>query len=455
MTAEARRLAFQALQDVALKNRYANLALQSVLANESLDPRDKALCTEIVYGTIQRQRSLDALLQPLMSRSLADLDPAVLTILRMTAYQLAYLDKVPAYAAIHDAVELTKQTARKAAGFVNGVLRSFARDGRPAADRLLELVCGETNLADRIGVQYSYPTWIVEAWLRAFGEAKTIALAKACNAPAGFSVRVNPLKTSRQEVLAALNSEYGDVATPSELSEVGIRFHRGIDTHSWSALERGEVTIQDEGAMLVAPLLHPQPGQRILDMCAGVGTKTTHIAELQGDAGTIVACDIYPHKLRSLRSALERRGMSSISALLADARSLAERSDFLGAFDAVLLDAPCTGLGVLRHRPDIRWKRTPEDVASLASLQRELLGVAVKLVRTGGLIVYCTCTLLNEENQDVVLSVVRESAGAVELEDVSAELPPGVVPAQGAGCLLTPDVYGTDGFFMARLRKVQ
>jgi 16S rRNA (cytosine967-C5)-methyltransferase len=147
--------------------------------------------------------------------------------------------------------------------------------------------------------------------------------------------------------------------------------------------------------------------------------------------------------------------MSSISALLADARSLAERSDFLGAFDAVLLDAPCTGLGVLRHRPDIRWKRTPEDVASLASLQRELLGVAVKLVRTGGLIVYCTCTLLNEENQDVVLSVVRESAGAVELEDVSAELPPGVVPAQGAGCLLTPDVYGTDGFFMARLRKVQ
>lgn len=456
MTATARKIAYQVLLGVYEGKKYTNLALQQAYHRAEVEERDKALCTEIVYGTVQRQRSLDALLQLYCHRGVQDLDVRVLTILRMSVYQLGYLDRIPGYAVLNDAVELCKANAAKAAGFVNGVLRSFTRDKRPVMDRLAELAVKCDNWADTAGLLHSYPTWLVASWEKAFGQVRTVALMESCNRPSSLTVRVNSLRTSRAQLLGDITSAFGEVANASTVSSAGIRFQRGLEVEQWDAYRLGHVSIQDEGAMLIAPLLRPAEHPRILDLCAGLGTKTTQIAELQGDEGYVEACDIHQHKLRMMGEAATRLGLQSIRPLLADARFLPARADKLGAFDAVLLDAPCSGLGVLRHRPDIRWNRTPSDITALVELQRELLQAAVALVRPGGLVVYATCTLLEEENQQVVDAVVEASHGTVEWDDLTEELPALVqdkVSATRRGCLLTPELFGTDGFYMARLRR--
>jgi 16S rRNA (cytosine967-C5)-methyltransferase len=456
MTAAARKLACQVLVDVYDGKKYTNLSLQQAYRKSRLDERDKALCTEIVYGTVQRQRSLDALLQLYCHRPVQDLDLRVLSILRMSAYQLGYLDRIPGYAVLNDAVELCKVNAPKAAGFVNGVLRSFTRDKRPAAVRLTELAEQCVTWADGAGLQHSYPSWLVEEWERAFGQAKTVEMMEACNRPSRLSARVNRLRTTREQLLEDIGAKFGEVATPSAVSASGVVFQRGIELEQWDGYQQGHISVQDEGAMLIVPLLQPDKHPRILDLCAGLGTKTTQIAELQGDGGHIDACDIHQHKLKMMREASNRLGLQSIHPMLSDARFLPSQPDKRDSYDAVLLDAPCSGLGVLRHRPDIRWHRTQADVLSLTQLQRELLQAAIDLVRPGGVVVYATCTLLPAENQHVVDAVVDASQGKVQWDDISAELPETVwsgVLDTTRGCLLTPEQFGTDGFYMARLRR--
>lgn len=456
MTAAARKLAYQVLVDVYDGKKYTNLSLQQAYRKSQMDERDKALCTEIVYGTVQRQRSLDALLQLYCHRAVQDLDVRVLSILRMSAYQLGYLDRIPGYAVLNDAVELCKTHAPKAAGFVNGVLRSFTRDKRAVALRLTELAAQCLTWADGAGLQHSYPSWLVESWEQTFGQTKTVELMEACNRPSRLSARINRLRTTRRHVLEEIGAKFGEVATPSAVSPSGVVFQRGIEIEQWDGYQQGHISVQDEAAMLIAPLLQPEKHARILDLCAGLGTKTTQIAELQGDGGHIDACDIHQHKLKMLRDAANRLGLQSIRPILADARFLPSQPDKRDSYDAVLLDAPCSGLGVLRHRPDIRWRRTQAEVLSLAQLQEELLRAAIEMVRPGGVVVYATCTLLPAENEEVVASVVEASEGKVQWDDISAELPKEVWAGMSdttRGCLLTPEQFGTDGFYMARLRR--
>lgn len=451
----ARRLALRVLLEVADEQAYTNVALQRAYRDVHLDDRERGLCTEIVYGTIQRQRSLDLLLEPLLSRPLAELDSLVLSILRMTAYQIGYLDKIPGYAAVHEAVELCKRTRPRAAGFVNGVLRAWLRDERPVADRLRIRTETAASWADAAGLEHSYPTWMVERWERQFGRDRTLRLLIACNQPSALSVRVNRRAATVAEVLQEIETQGGEAATSAVWPD-GLRFSQSLGVEHWSAYREGRVTVQDEAAMLVAPLLQPADHRTILDMCAAPGTKTTHVAELQGDGGSIDACDIHMHKLEHLHAATQRLGLNSIHPMLADARSLPLRAELAGHYDAVLLDAPCSGLGVLRHRPDIRWRRTPDDVISLRTLQLELLRAALELVRPGGLIVYATCTLLTEENEDVVDTVLGQTGVKAIRDDIRSDLPDSLQPLVSAAgdLLLAPDEFGTDGFYMARLRKV-
>ncbi|MCL6593534.1 MAG: 16S rRNA (cytosine(967)-C(5))-methyltransferase RsmB, partial [Alicyclobacillus sp.] len=382
MIAPARRCAWQALCSMAQRQQYANAALQHVLRTAGLAERDKALCTELVYGTVQRQRTLDALLAEHSRQPLARLEAPVLALLRMTAYQLVFLDRIPAYAAVDDAVELAKQARPRAAGFVNAVLRAWLRDPRPAQVRLQELAAGAGAWADQMGLLHSYPTWLVTAWERQFGRARTEAMLISCNQPPVLGVRVNPLRADRAQALARVQAATGAAAAAvSPVSPWGLRLRRGLDVEAWDLYREGWVTVQDEGSMLVAPLLSLSPSAVVLDMCAGLGTKATHLAELQADRGQVWACDVYAHKLRSLQAAARRLGLSSLKPLLADARSLPQRPGWSGRFDAVLLDAPCSGLGVLRRRPDIRWRRTPADLTALQALQAELLRAAAALVR--------------------------------------------------------------------------
>jgi 16S rRNA (cytosine967-C5)-methyltransferase len=460
MKLTARSMAYNILQQVFEEDAYTNLALKQAFAgmdqqNDKLGERDRALCTEIVYGTVQRLRTIDLFIRPFSKRKLSDLNIPVLTILRMTIYQLAFLDKIPGYAAIHEAVELAKVHEPKASGFVNGVLRSFVRSGKDTRNRIEELEKQAHSWAEKAGIRYSFPTWLVKKFEAQYGRSRTESILNSSNQRSHLSVRANVLQTSADEVVEKLAEQYaGDIAAISALTPYGVRLKRGLNVEELPLYRAGLVTVQDEGAMLVAPLLKPKEHLRILDMCAAPGTKSTHIAEMQGDKGRVVACDIHVHKLKLIRLAKERLSLSSIETKLADGRMLAEMEDMKETFDAVLLDAPCSGFGVLRHRPDIRYKRTEKDVRSLAKLQYELLTTAVQMVRKGGIIVYSTCTVLEEENEKLLDAFVRESNNVVEWDAIESDLPPSVRKyATDHGLTLTPDLFETDGFYMARLRK--
>lgn len=457
MTARARSVAYAALLDVELKEKYSNIALQQRFRQSQLDERDKALCTEIVYGTLQAERSLDAVIAPLTTRGLASLDAKVLCLLRMSVYQLAFLDRVPSYAVVDDAVQLCKAQSARAAGFVNGVLRAYTRDNRPFEVKLKEQ-SQSLNLISQVGVELAYPDWFVERMLAQFGRARAEAILKSGNERSTMSVRVNESRVTRAEMWDTLTPEFRAEAALSEVSPLGIRMYRGVDIEQWGAYQAGLVTVQDEASMLVAPLTRPARSQRILDMCAGMGTKTTQILEQAQHPLQVTAVDIHQHKLQSLRTAVTRLCLEKPETVLADARSLAMRPAFHAAYDAVLLDAPCSGSGVLRRRPEIRWRRQPADVESLVELQVELLKTALALTRPGGVVVYATCSLLEAENEGVIRSVVEATNRDcdVELDIIADELPPAVAAqcvTTDHGVYLTPELFGTDGFFMARIRK--
>ncbi|WP_067931507.1 16S rRNA (cytosine(967)-C(5))-methyltransferase RsmB [Alicyclobacillus kakegawensis] len=446
--------AWQTLLRVERDQAYVNLALQQCLREARLEGADRRLLTELVYGTVQRQRTLDWLLHPFLRRPVADLDAEVRTVLRLTAYQLAFLDRIPVYAAVAEAVELCKRVKPKAAGFVNGVLRAYLRQEESAAARLARLEA-ESDV-QRLGIQYSYPDWIVESFLRQFGPAKAERVLAAGNQAGTLSVRVNPLRADVDEVMEEIRRRAGIPVSRSPLSPQGLRLAQGVAVEAWDLYRAGKITIQDEAAMLVAPLLPVRPGARVLDLCAAPGAKTTHIAELLQDRGQVDACDLHAHKRQLIEQAAARLGLTSIRTLTVDGRLLPGVPGHADRYDAVLVDAPCSGLGVLRHRPDIRWRRSPGDVAELVRLQRQLLEAAAKLVRPGGFIVYSTCTVLAEENTDVVQSVVDDVRLRLRWDDVAPDLP-SLLRSRSVdkGLLLTPDEFGTDGFYMARLHRFQ
>lgn len=469
MTAVARQSAYEILLEIANRGKYSNVALQQHYRRRTLADRDRALCTEIVYGTLQYQRSIDSLLEPLCTRGVRSVDERVLLILRMAIYQLGFLTRVPEYAVLSDAVDLCKQHAKKAAGFVNGVLRSFTRDKRSVAQKLAELTAS-MNPITRAGVRLSYPDWFVEELFEQYGEERSLAILESGNKPAVVSVRVNRTKMTPEMFVAAESAASDRSLEVSEVSPVGVRLMQGLDIEHWGAYENGLVTIQDEASMLVVPLLHADGDTKVLDLCAGLGTKTTQILEFQNGTGNVTSVDIHQHKLERLKAAAERLGLSGVKTLVTDARSFRSSARYRDSFDAVLLDAPCSGMGVLRRRPEIRWRRTRQESVELSHLQVELLEAAVNVVRPGGVIVYATCTILERENQQVLQAVLDRSKGKLVCEDITPDLPPAirerylqtiklgaegaqVLPGNNLGITVTPEWFYTDGFFMARLRK--
>jgi len=451
----ARSVAYGVLHDTFRHEAYTNLSMQRAFRRTQLDTRDRGLVTELVYGTLQRLRGLDILLQSLVERPLEDLDVRVLTILRMTAYQLGYLDKVPAYAALNEAVEIAKRVLPKAAGFVNGVLRSFQRDITDVG-KAIEALIESNSTIEKLAILYSFPTWLITIWEREFGIDRTERIMQALNLPAGLSIRVNLLRTTVDSVLEDIVETFGNIAGVSDVASLGIKFHQGINVESWIRYQTGDVSIQDTGAMLVAPLLQLLPGQRVLDLCAAPGSKTSHIAELMQDTGHVDAVDIHEHKLKLLRQGMQRLGITCVQGRCLDGRLLLEDPLMNQVYDAILVDAPCSGFGVLRHRPDIRYRRKSEDVESLAKLQRDLLRNAVYALKPGGVIVYATCTLLRAENEQVILDILDEHQQLV-WDDIRGDLPVYLqtfVRPEQPGLLLTPELFGTDGFYMARLRKL-
>ncbi|GFR37797.1 ribosomal RNA small subunit methyltransferase B [Insulibacter thermoxylanivorax] len=449
MSGRARSTALDILLKIERDQAYSNLELNQALKAGKLNQQDAALVTEIVYGTIQRQNTIDYYLSRFVARGLDKVEPWVRILLRLSFYQIYYLDRIPPHAAVNEAVNIAKKRGHKGiAGMVNGVLRSVLRSLHTLQ------IPDSLPPAKRISLVHSHPEWLVQRWIEQYGAEETEAMCEANNQPAPISVRVNRLKTDRDAMLAALR-EHGFDARPSLLSEDGIVLagRRGNIAHTdW--YEQGLLTIQDESSMVVARMLDAQPGMRVLDCCAAPGGKTTHIAETMGDEGEIWANDIHEHKQALIEAQVRRLGLSSVRTRVGDAANLAEEFP-AEHFDRILLDAPCSGLGVIRRKPDIKWRKSSEEIAELANLQLHLLIQAAKLLKRGGILVYSTCTVDPAENEQVIRRFLADHPEFTADEQADL-LPPALSPNaehQLGAVRILPHHYGSDGFFIARLRR--
>ncbi len=411
----ARQVAYAVIRRVFEEGAYADRALHAEA--RGLEPRERALAMQLAYGTVQRKLTLDHHIEQL-ARPSTELDPQTLAALRLGLYQLVFLDGVAAHAAVGESVELAKGGRSGGHKLVNAVLRRAARGELPA------LPADDTPAGAAIA--HSYPPWLVELWWERFGAAQTTALLRAGNEPGELALRVNTLRATTDEVRAAL-ADAKVVTTPAgdELPEA-ILVEGAFDAHGHPLYSEGAYTAQSRGAMLVARALDPQPGERVLDLCAAPGGKTTHLAALMGDEGEIVAVERHPRRASGLRRTAERMGATTVSVVTADARRFTTDTPF----DRALVDPPCSGLGTLQGHPDLRWRTSPEAIETLAAAQAQILAAARDAVRPGGAIVYSTCTLSPAENEALI---------------AAAGLP---VKSER---LVLPHRDRTDGFYIARL----
>jgi 16S rRNA (cytosine967-C5)-methyltransferase len=443
-----RSLAFDILGRVE-EGAFADLALDGTLERHpGLDPRDRRLVTELVYGVLRYRARLDFALQHCCRKPLAKVEPAVLRLLRLGCYQLLLLDRIPARAAVYETVELARQRGlQRAAGFINGILRALGRQREtlPWPDP------AQAPLA-YLKHYLSLPDWLAKRWLERFGAGEAMALAEAMLQPPPCFVRVNTLKMTRAALLAALASA-GCEAEATRFAPEGVRVLAGTRRHLPGEQE-GLFQLQDEASMLIAHLLAPRAGQRILDACAAPGGKTTHIAALSGNGADILALDLHPRRVKLVTAGASRLGCRGIAA---QAWDLSEPPLFLepGSFDRVLVDAPCSGLGVLRRNPEIRWRRRPQDLMELAARQTMILDNVAPLVRPGGRLLYSLCTLTAEETDEVVAAFLDRHPEFAR-EDLRIAAPAAwqsLFDAEGALRTLPHRHDGMDAFFAVAFRR--
>lgn len=434
---------------VEQEGAYSNLLLNSSLQKSALSREDTGLATELVYGSISRMITLDYVLDDFVSKGIAKLQPWVRSLLRLSLYQIMYLDRVPSHAAVNEAVNIAKKRGHQGiSGMVNGVLRSVLRAGE------LPVLKEGLSQEEVISITHSHPLWMVRQWSAEYGLETAAAMCAANNEPPAVSVRVNTTMISREALLGQM-LEAGLDASESKVSPYGIVVKGGGNLALTSWYNDGYLSVQDESSMLVAEAVAPEPGMKVLDCCAAPGGKSAHMGELMKDQGSIYANDLHEHKAKLISSQAERLGLECITTGSADALDLARYLE-AESFDRILLDAPCSGLGVIRRKPDLKWRKQPEDVASIAALQGELLQSVSGLLKRGGVLVYSTCTTEQAENSRVVEAFLESNPGFASVTFASAvwERLGDTALAEGEGIQLLPQHYGSDGFYIACIERL-
>jgi 16S rRNA (cytosine967-C5)-methyltransferase len=432
----ARTCAYGILRRVFDQGAYADRALAG--AASGLDPRDRALAMRLVYGTVQRRATLDHVAAQLAGRDTATIDAPLLAALRLGLYQLLFLDSVPAHAAVNDSVTLAKRAGGGGFRLVNAILRRAAREGRELLDAL------DDRTPQSAALRHSVPVWIAELWWRELGADGARALLAGVNEPAESSLRANTLVTDAASLAAELPVA---TALPGDPPEALIALEP-FDVQQSRAWREGACMPQSRASMLVAHAVAPRSGDRILDLCAAPGGKTTHLAALMGATGEVVAVERHPGRAAALRRTARRMHAPSVRVEVGDAGAQLVEPPF----DRVLLDPPCSGLGTLRSRPDLRWRVSPADVAELVAQQSRLLSAAATTVSPGGVLVYSTCTISPDENERQIAAFL-ERHPSFSADDLQAEYPAWAHPTAERHLLALPHVQGSDGFFIARLRR--
>ena len=416
-----------------------------------VDPRDQALAAELATGTLRWLAALDHVIAHAAGRPAGQLDRPVKAILRLAVYQFLHLDRVPAHAVVHDAVEMARLAgAGRAAGFVNAVLRAVQRDRGRALPPAVTSGASRPAQLDYLAVTLSHPRWLVDRWLDRYGFDRVVAAARFNNRPAPMTLRVNTLLAERDQVVRAL-ADAGVRVAPTRFAPCGLVVTEGQPLAT-SLAERGWFFVQDEGSQLVGAMASPRPGERVFDACAAPGGKTTAMAGMMGDRGLIVAADLRPRRLALLRRTVALAGASCVRVIRAD---VTRPLPFAGIFDLVVVDAPCSGLGTIRRDPEIRWRRQPADLPRFAATQRSLLDEAAAVVKPGGRLLYATCSSEPEENDEVLGGFRQRHTGFGPIEAGEVEPGPEVSGVlDQAGCLRTlPWAHELEWFFAAMLKK--
>lgn len=425
----------QILTDIEKDDTYLQLALKKEL--DTLEAKDKGFANELIYGTIKWRLRLDYVLDQFSKTPVKKMKPFVRQLMRMSVYQILFLDKVPASAAINEAVKIMhKRKMSNLSGFVNGVLRNIDRNKSEIT-------------YPNLSVYYSIPEWIITRWMKYYGEKETKAICESLSQRARVCIRINTLKTTKDKVKALLSEEGITVLEEGFLPE-SLYIHAPSGIHHSPSFKGGLWTVQDESAMLVGHVLGPEKGDEILDVCSAPGGKTVHLAELMQNEGHIIGADIHEHKIELIEKNAKRLGASIVEGKLQDGMLINE--DWKEKFDKILLDAPCSGLGIIKRKPDIRYAKDETAIRDINNIQRKLLKNAINYLKKDGILVYSTCTLTQEENQNMVEYAL--SLG-LQLDAIPYDMPACLKPyiKDNAYIEILPHVTDTDGFFMARFRK--
>ncbi|HCF71682.1 MAG TPA: 16S rRNA (cytosine(967)-C(5))-methyltransferase RsmB [Syntrophomonas sp.] len=449
---EVRDKALEIIWTVFEKGAYANLQLEKNLRSTQLSVNDRRLTTELVNGTVRMSKHLDWVLNLFLKKSLEHQNPWVRNILRLALYQIMFMDKIPPYASINTAVNQTAaRTGSGLTGMVNGVLRNIDRN----SDNI-SYPSHNSDTVAYLAVYYSHPEWLVKQWLEEYGYEQTIVMLRYNNLPAAITLRCNRLKTNPDELIEKLAGEAIETRRcENQPWAVQILKFDKILTGSMP-FQQGWFYIQDTASMFAAPILQPEPHQLVYDLCCGLGGKTTHMGEYMQNQGKIKAIDLYQHKIDLLVHNSERLGISIIEAIAADI--LALDTNRMEKAPRVMLDAPCSGLGVLNRRADARWRKSYQEIEDLIEIQKCLLNQAALLVEPGGLLLYSTCTINRAENEDRIKCFLQAHPefGLEGFEPALADLP---LPADERESVATgmfnllPGRYGTNGMFYALMRR--
>jgi len=442
-----RETALIILNDITSKEAYLNIALNNHLKNSEFGTQDRAFITELVYGVIKWQLTLDYIISLFSKIKLSKMSQWILNILRLGVYQIIFMDRVPESAACNECVKLSKRYGHKASSnFVNAVLRNVARNKNN-----IEYPDPNKDTIKYLSVKYSHPEWLVKYWTKWLGREFTENLLDANNNPPELTIRTNTLKTNPSELIARMNSE-GVEAIHGKYVEDALILKGTVSVADLKAHKTGLFQVQDESSMLAVRILDPQPGENVADLCSAPGGKTAYIAQLMKNRGMVLARDVHPQKVKLVRDAASLLGIDIVKTEVFDSTVFDET--LKEKFDRVLVDAPCTGLGIIRRKADIKWRRKPEDLESLRKIQIKILDNAARYVKPGGVIVYSTCTIQKDENQGVVEAFLNEHP---EFEKESLD---GYIPASLAGTTtkqgfvqVFPHVHQIDGFFIARFRR--
>ena len=438
---KSRKLARQIIQRVLEEGAYSNLVLSNELNNIDIEDKDKGLITEIVYGTLRRKRTLDVLIGNFV-KDINLIDTTVLNILRVAIYQMYFLDKIPEYAACNEAVEEAKEVSLEASKLVNGILRNYIKDEK-------EIVV-PGNRIDELAYKFSFQPWMIRLFIKQYGEERTMKLMAGLNETPKVTVRVNEFKAEYDEVYEKLEEIGYNIEDGYACPEaIAIKGGKGIEDNQ--LFKEGLITVQDESAMLVAPLLDLKEGDKVLDLCAAPGGKTTHIAELLANSGEVSAFDLHENKLSLIEENAKRLGLNNIVCKAMDATKL--NSDYISYGDKVLIDVPCSGLGIIRKKPEIKWNKTRQQLKDLVPIQREIMENAWQYLKPGGTLVYSTCTLNKEENEEN-LKWFLSKHNDVEIEKIYIGNNNNFI-YNGDGSLTILPNDSMDGFFIGKIKKIK